>query len=217
MTHTVTVDAIILKSYDVGEADRYCILLTKERGRIAARARSVRKLGSKMGGSLLPLQQCALQLREGSAGYMITDAQRVETTNDVIDSDAFASAQQGIELLLNTVHDEEPMEDLFKSTQQFLAMCTRNPRNAVLPFTIQLLDILGLLPDTTNAFFQQYSEAQKHFIQLSVDGDWHGLPDLTAKEKQMFSVACSALLSEISSRPLKAGSVLNDMQSMQSL
>ena len=55
MAHSESVEAVVLKTYDVGEADRFCIVLTKERGRIAARARGVRKLTSKMGGSLLPL------------------------------------------------------------------------------------------------------------------------------------------------------------------
>ena len=56
MPQSQTYEALILQSHDVGEADRFLILFTRERGRLAARARAVRKPKSKMGGSLLPLK-----------------------------------------------------------------------------------------------------------------------------------------------------------------
>ncbi|MBU1911666.1 recombination protein O N-terminal domain-containing protein, partial [Patescibacteria group bacterium] len=48
MPHSQTYNSIILKAYDVGEADRFLILFTREKGRMTARARAVRKLKSKL-------------------------------------------------------------------------------------------------------------------------------------------------------------------------
>ena len=160
MGKTITLEAIILNTHDVGEADRFCILFTKERGKIAARARSVRKLNSKMGGSLLPLQHVKLQLREGSAGFMISDVQKASEF-DCKRVSAFLSAQQGIELLLNTLHDEEPMEELFFTTLKFLELCSNEEGQYVLPFTIRLLKLLGLLPDAQNKYFQHCNYQNK--------------------------------------------------------
>lgn len=211
MGNTITLEAIILNTHDVGEADRFCILFTKEHGKIAARARSVRKLSSKMGGSLLPLQHVKLQLREGSAGYMISDVQRVSHL-EFADISAFLSAQQGIELLLNTIHDDEPMVDVFALTLKFLEHCCNDTKKYVLPFTIQLLEMLGLLPETHNIYFQHCSAIQIEYLREAALGNWKELPKLSAKERTLFSGLCANLLSTINVRPLKAGSVVNDVK-----
>lgn len=211
MGNTISLEAIILNTHDVGEADRFCILFTRERGKMAARARSVRKLSSKMGGSLLPLQHVNLQVREGSAGFMISDVQKVSAM-DFADVNAFMNAQQGMELLLNTLHDEEPMENLFNTTLQFLKLSGDSTAQYVLPFTIRLLHILGLLPGIDNTYFQYCSTVQKEFLGLAKDGTWQDLPELSVDERKVFSGLCAQLLSEISSRPLKAGSVVTDVK-----
>ncbi len=211
MGKTIALEAIILNTHDVGEADRFCILFTRERGKMAARARSVRKLSSRMGGSLLPLQHVKLQVREGSAGFMISDVQKVSIM-DFEGVSAFMKAQQGMELLLNTLHDEEPMENLFDTTLQFLKLSGDHTGQYVLPFTIRLLHILGSLPGIDNTYFQYCSTVQKEFLGLAKDGIWKDLPELSIDERKVFSGLCAKLLSEISSRPLRVGNVLNDMQ-----
>jgi recombinational DNA repair protein (RecF pathway) len=65
MSHAQTFEAIVLKTYDVGEADRLCILFTRERGRVMARASGARRLKSRLGASLLPFHHLqAYQLRQ---------------------------------------------------------------------------------------------------------------------------------------------------------
>ena len=142
---------------------------------------------------------------------MISDVQKVSLF-DCKDITAFLSAQQGIELLLNTLHDEEPMEDLFDATLAFLEQCSSGNDQCVLPFTIRLLKLLGLLPDAGNAYFQQCSSAQKEFLTHAAQGKINELPELSERERKGFSGLCAELLSEISSRPLRAGSVVNDVK-----
>lgn len=211
MGRTLTVEAIVLKTHDVGEADRFCILFTKERGKIAARARGVRKPGSKMGGSVLPMSHVSLQLAEGSAGYLITDAKRLSDASDAAIS-SFLNAQQGIELLLNVLHDEEPLPELFDATYDFLRLCGSSQMHTVLPFTLKLLSLMGLLPATDEAFFDRFSDNQKQFITQSIASDWNTLPELTKQERLSFSECCAVLISEMTSAPLKVGSVIQDMR-----
>ena len=148
MPHSLLYNSIILKSYDVGEADRFLVLLTKERGRLSARARAVRKLTSKLGGSLLPFNHVTIGLHEGKAGFLVTSAQMMSyrARRGVTETKSFLNAQQGVELLLTLLHDEEPLPEIFELTLEFLNDCTPNP---ILPFTVNILRSLGLLP--TNA------------------------------------------------------------------
>jgi hypothetical protein len=104
------------------------------------------------------------------------------------------------------------MEDLFDATCKFLEQCSQANDQCVLPFTIQLLKILGLLPDTENAYFLRCTDTQKEFIQKAAVGRWKELPRLSEHDRTVFSGLCAELLSEIISRPLKAGAVLQQIR-----
>ena len=146
--HSHQYEALVLRTYDVGEADRYCIFLTKERGRIAARASGVRRPMSRMGGSLLPFQHVTVSLKESSAGYIVAG---VEHRASVLSSDltAFSQAEQGIELLLALTEDEEPLPEVSDATLRFLQACGKTPAVA-LGYTLCLLHLLGFLPEEEN-------------------------------------------------------------------
>src|SRR5258706_8773634 len=59
-------EAVVLRSFRLGEADRILHLYTLDRGRIGAIAKGVRKTKSRFGGRLEPLSHVALVLHEGS-------------------------------------------------------------------------------------------------------------------------------------------------------
>ncbi|HLD63554.1 MAG TPA: recombination protein O N-terminal domain-containing protein [Candidatus Peribacteraceae bacterium] len=143
MPRTFTCDAIVLRAYDVGDADRYCVLFTRERGRLAARARGARKLQSRLGGSLLSHQQLRVSLHEGKTGFLVTGA--VGSTVDTKQSgavDTFLRREQISELLLKLLHDEQPLPDVFELTVRFL----NDEQSTVKQYTEMLLQHLGLLP-----------------------------------------------------------------------
>lgn len=208
MGKTLTLESIVLASHNVGEADRFCILFTRERGKLAVRARAVRKPGSKLGGHLLPMRHISLQVREGSAGYMVSDASRL-TSFDERNITAFLQAQQGIELLVAILHDEEPMPDLFDATLTFLHACAKESEHTVLPYTLKLLDICGTLPEESDIYFSRCTDLQKTYLRYSRQNKWDELPTLSHKERELFSLLCANLLSHISSTPLKAGVVVS--------
>lgn len=211
MAHTQSIEAIILQTHNVGEADRFCILLSKEKGKIAARARGVRKLNTRFGGSVLPLSHISAEIRESSAGYMITDAKRIQEYGPANIS-SFVHAQQGVEILLHIVHDEQPLPEIFDVLLHFLSYCSTEKEPTSLPFTLQILHLLGMLPDRENMYrFGTYSSAQITYMESSVTGQWDTLTPLQNDEKKAFSHLCALLISEISSRPLNAGAVMKDM------
>jgi len=211
MSHTQSIEAVILQTHNVGEADRFCIMLSKEKGKIAARARGVRKLTSRFGGSVLPLSHISSQIRESSAGYMMTDAKRIQEFGPANIS-SFVHAQQGVEILLHVLHDEQPLPEIFDALLHFLSYCSTEKEPTSLPFTLQLLHLLGMLPDRENIYrFGTYSSEQITYMESSVTGQWDTLIPLKNNEKKVFSELCALLISEINTRPLNAGAVMRDM------
>src|SRR2546421_6969384 len=61
-----TTQAIVLRSFRLGEADRVLHLYTAERGRVGAVAKGIRKTKSRFGGRLEPLSPVELMLHRGS-------------------------------------------------------------------------------------------------------------------------------------------------------
>ncbi len=152
MPRTITDEAIVLKTYDVGEADRFCVLLTRLHGRLSARATGVRKLSSRRGGSLLSLQCIDVELTERSGGQFFIAGASVQESFAMISGDlhAFGMAEQALEILLKLIHDDEPVTDSYDLLRLFLRACAVRAHPLLLSaFTLRLLSQLGILPSLT--------------------------------------------------------------------
>ena len=202
-------EALVLRTFDVGEADRFCILFTRERGKIAARVRSVRKLNSKMGGYLLPFRQVCIELTETSSGFLITSASNVGTDvrlcHDLL---SFSRLEQGIELLLCLTEDDHPLPEVFELLVQFLTLCRDNKRDVLLPFQLKLLQVLGVLPARQEEeAFRRLHRENRTFLEAC--GTVHDLALLSCvpREESELHVFCTAVLTDHLTRPLKAEGV----------
>lgn len=136
-------DAIVLRTFDVGEADRFCILLTPTHGRLAARASGARKTGSKLGPILLALQHIRVDLAEHTSGIAVQSAQLISSP-DKRDAHALSVAHEAVELVLRLTEDAQESGDLFLHCSRFLSG-PQTPEQ-LLPFSLNLLSILGVLP-----------------------------------------------------------------------
>ena len=58
-------EAVVLRSFRYGEADRVLHLYTEDRGRVGAVAKGVRRVRSRLGGRLEPLSRVRLVLHQG--------------------------------------------------------------------------------------------------------------------------------------------------------
>src|SRR5206468_12689275 len=73
---TYTTEAVVLRSFRFGEADRVLHLYTLDRGRVGAVAKGVRKTKSRFGARLEPLSHVELMLHQGAGELQtITGAQ----------------------------------------------------------------------------------------------------------------------------------------------
>ena len=82
MGRTLKTDAVVLRSFRFGEADRVLHVYSAERGRIGAIAKGVRKTKSRFGARLEPFSHVELLLHQGSGelhtvtGVSLLDAHR---------------------------------------------------------------------------------------------------------------------------------------------
>ena len=74
MQEPVSVTGIILKAEPIGEYDRRVVILTRERGKIAAFARGARKQKSRLLASTNPFCFGEFRLYEGRSSYSISEA-----------------------------------------------------------------------------------------------------------------------------------------------
>src|SRR5690242_7133511 len=58
-------EAIVIRTYKLGEADRIVVLFTRNHGKVRAVAKGVRKTQSRFGARLEPTRHVSLQLYEG--------------------------------------------------------------------------------------------------------------------------------------------------------
>lgn len=148
-----TDEAIVLRTYNVGETDRFCVLFAERAGRIAARANGVRRLMSRRGSGLLPLHRIHFTYELRSAGYSITVAACLDAHASAWrDPHVFSCAHQGIELLLKLTEEGEPLPEIYALTCAFLRACRApHPKHLVPIFTLKLLHLLGSLPSATHS------------------------------------------------------------------
>src|SRR5215211_8962870 len=160
MARTYRTEAVVLRSLRLGEADRVLHLYTRDRGRVGAVAKGIRKTTSRFGGRLEPLSHVALQLHQGSG-----ELQTV-TGVDLVRSHATAREQPyrlgmgliGAEAMLRLFTNEERNDRAFTALMRFLDVLddvdARPGRAAldplVLAFQLKLLWLSGYLPHLTS-------------------------------------------------------------------
>jgi hypothetical protein len=204
---TLSCDAIVLATYNVGEADRFCILFTKEYGRIAARAGAARKPGSKLGSALLPFQRVHTELREWNNGYVITGARRHESCTRAGGLSQFLAASEIIEMLLMLLEEGEPSPELFESLADGLRSTTPSP----LPHAVRILHLLGHMPSPDMPHFSTFSAAEKICITQWIDGQYDASA-LSAEAHRTLTSLCESILSDHAGKQQRVPGIKRAMQ-----
>jgi len=160
VARTYPTEAVVLRSLRLGEADRIVHLYTRERGRIGAVAKGIRKTKSRFGARLEPLSHVALQLHQGSGELQtVTGVDLVRAHHGVReDSYRLNVGLIGAEAMLRLFTEQEKNDRAFTALTRFLDALEKTPtrpsRPAVDPlalsFQLKLLWLSGYLPHLTS-------------------------------------------------------------------
>jgi DNA repair protein RecO (recombination protein O) len=153
--------AVVLRSFRLGEADRVLHLYTLDRGRVGAVAKGIRKTKSRFGARLEPLSHVDLMLHQGGG-----ELQTV-TGVDLLDSHRAAREDGyrlgvglvGLEAMLRLFSEQEANPRAFTALVRFLELLdeweSRAPGTPAvdplaLSFQLKLLWVAGYLPHLTS-------------------------------------------------------------------
>ncbi|MDO4928222.1 MAG: DNA repair protein RecO [Corynebacterium sp.] len=133
--------ALVIRSYDFGEADRVYVLLTKQRGVVRAVAKGVRRARSRFGSRLQPFVELEVQLNPGRNLESIIQADTLQYLGSGLIDDPirYASACAVLEVvgLLGDYADAQ----LYDRSIEVLARLRRDP-NPIVCLDTFLLDVM---------------------------------------------------------------------------
>jgi DNA repair protein RecO (recombination protein O) len=154
---TYKTEAVVLRSFRFGEADRILHLYTHDRGRVGAVAKGVRKTKSRFGARLEPFSHAELMLHQGSGELRTVTGVSLVDPHRPLREDPYRLSVGliGAEAMLRLFVEEERNERGFDALTRFLAGVDAIPagmrgRAAVDPlalsFQLKLLWLSGYVP-----------------------------------------------------------------------
>lgn len=152
-----SVEGIVIKRRNVGEADRILTVFTKEKGKINAIAKGIRRIASRRAGHVEVFSHVRLMIHKGKIWDIVTEASSLDRFER--ESLAHVSAAYYLcELIDKLTPEEEPNAYLFHLLHESLAAVLRQQTdqvriNIVHIFALELLWTLGFLPRSRQLSF----------------------------------------------------------------
>jgi DNA repair protein RecO (recombination protein O) len=152
-----TTEAVVLRSFRLGEADRVLHLYTAARGRVGAVAKGVRRTKSRFGARLEPLSHVEIVLHEGSGELQTVTGVHLRDSHRRVREDSYRLGVGliGAEAMLRLFPEQERNERAFTALTRFLetldgleAAAPGRPQldPLALSFQLKLLWLSGYLP-----------------------------------------------------------------------
>jgi DNA repair protein RecO (recombination protein O) len=161
VSRTLKTEAVVLRSLRYGEADRILQLFTKERGRIGAIAKGVRRTRSRFGARLEPFSHVDLLLHEGRGELATVTGADLIRSHHALAADPYrvAAGSIGLEAVLRLFIEHDENRHAFNALVRFLDLLDEpmsSPAAApaidvlTLSFQLKLLWLAGYLPHLTS-------------------------------------------------------------------
>jgi DNA repair protein RecO (recombination protein O) len=157
---TYRTEAVVLRSFRLGEADRVLHLYTLDRGRVGAVAKGIRKTKSRFGGRLEPLSHVDVMLHQGSGELQTVTGVELVRSHHRAREDRYrlAVGLVGAEAMLRLFTEQERNPRAFQALTRFLDLLDELPQREARPaldplalsFQLKLLWLSGYLPHLTS-------------------------------------------------------------------
>jgi DNA repair protein RecO (recombination protein O) len=208
-----TTDALILRTYKLGESDRIVVFLTRDRGKKRGVAKNARQSRRRFGGALEPLT-C------GRVGYVererrdLVRLEYVEVTRSpmaAVDGEALGYAEYFAELIDEWAQEADPNETLFRLGASTVdAMAARVPIEPLARyFEYWLLRLQGVYEADP-----RLSDAARGFLERARSSSPFALGEVLVPPRalQELETAHRALIGLHLEKELKSVRVLRDMR-----
>ncbi|MFY9577833.1 MAG: DNA repair protein RecO [Gaiellaceae bacterium] len=153
-------EAVVLRSFRFGEADRVLHLYTLDRGRVGAVAKGIRKTMSRFGARLEPLSHVEALLHQGSGELQTVTGVELIRSHHSTREDRYrlGVGLVGAEAMLRLFTEQERNPRAFEALTRFLDLLDDAPVREgrpsldplVLSFQLKLLWLSGYLPHLTS-------------------------------------------------------------------
>src|SRR5689334_4717440 len=145
-----TVEGIVLKRRNVGEADRILTIFTKQQGKIRVLAKGVRRISSRRAGHIEVFSHAILTIHSGKTMDMLSEATHVDAKDAIASITNVSYAYYLCELVDQLLPDNQEHVDVFTMLRDALGAVRREKDEKRLDlymgeFTHRLLWILGYL------------------------------------------------------------------------
>ena len=145
----ITTEAVVLRSMDLGEADRLFVLYTPSLGKVRAVAKGVRKPRSRKAGHLISFARVKVLLARGRELETLIQAEGLDLHPHLHhDLERFAQAAYVVELLDRFTYEGESQPGAYRLLVDTLARLDRGERPALTLryYELHLLDFMGYRP-----------------------------------------------------------------------
>lgn len=145
MNRTHKLDGVILKRFDLNEADRVLTVFTREEGKVSVLAKGVKRVVSRKAGSVEVGNHSSLFVAQGANFYILSEVQVKDAYLKLKSNLATLKyAYYILELIDKLLPDAEPHEDVYRLLLEVLSLLDTQPRKIYIrAFEIKLLNKLG--------------------------------------------------------------------------
>jgi DNA repair protein RecO (recombination protein O) len=166
---------IVVRRFNLGEADRIITFLTNDHGKLKAVAKGVRRIKSRMAGHLEPFGEVELMLAEGRNLDVITSARLKRDATTIPENPAaLAHAYLFAELIDRLIDEGVNQPELYAAAAEvFDGLCAGPPQYQLLElyFKLHLLGELGYKPELRHCVVCHASDpAAEYFFVSSIGG-----------------------------------------------
>src|SRR5712691_1130826 len=162
----VTTEAIVLRSYNLAEADRIVVCLTRGAGLVRAVARGARRMKSRFGAALEPFSFINLVFYEKENRELVTISQ-ADILKSNFDLAAHPDSTDALAYIAELVSEFAPPHEandklyrMVKACIDALASLPDRPNLVVRYFEVWLLRLAGLFPDLRDC-----AQCNKRFLE----------------------------------------------------
>ena len=170
-------EAFLLRTYALKEADKICVFLTRDQGKVRGVAHGARKIKSRFGSSLEPFTEVALSYYQKEGRELVSvsscDIRRSHFERGARDVGTSSAFSYMAELLNEFLPEHEPNERLYRlvvATLEAIESDAGDLGQILRYFESWLLKLVGFFPDTSRCAVCDEAISSDDSVFLTAEG-----------------------------------------------